>query len=230
MRHSLGDAVYSAIRSLVSRTAGQTESEVVVPAVRAVVVVAAGNSGVVADAERVVAAEATAGRPLVQVAFMRQYDPADLQVRSAMNDLLQLDRAVVFIDEFDEIASAREHNSSTKGVVNELLKMIPLFRSTPGHLLVCATNFVADIDSAVLRPGRFDLVIPIGPPDLSARRSLWEAALARLDHQGVDVEELALKTQGYTPGDVELASQRAAAAAFDRIREGLEPAFVASAD
>lgn len=108
--------------------------------------------------------------------------------------------------------------------------MIPLFRSTPGHLLVCATNFVADIDSAVLRPGRFDLVIPIGPPDLSARRSLWEAALARLDHQGVDIEELALKTEGFTPGDVELASQRAAAATFDRIREGLEPAFVASAD
>lgn len=157
-------------------------------------------------------------------------DSMSAELRSAMNDLLQLDRAVVFIDEFDEIASAREHNSSTKGVVNELLKMIPLFRSTPGHLLVCATNFVADIDSAVLRPGRFDLVIPIGPPDLSARRSLWEAALARLDHQGVDIEALALETEGFTPGDVELASQRAAAAAFDRIREGLEPAFVASTD
>jgi SpoVK/Ycf46/Vps4 family AAA+-type ATPase len=51
--------------------------------------------------------------------------------------------------------------------------MIPAFRSAPGHLLVCATNFVADIDSAVLRPGRFDLVIPIGPPDLSARLAHW---------------------------------------------------------
>ena len=166
------------------------------------------------------------------------YEGVDILVGTPGRTMdLALDAVVRFdetqklvIDEFDEIASAREHNSSTKGVVNELLKMIPLFRSTPGHLLVCATNFVADIDSAVLRPGRFDLVIPIGPPDLSARRSLWEAALARLDHQGVDVEELALKTQGYTPGDVELASQRAAAAAFDRIREGLEPAFVASAD
>jgi len=152
------------------------------------------------------------------------------ELRSAMTELLQLDHAVVFIDEFDEIASAREHQPATKGVVNELLKMIPAYRSAPGHLLVCATNFVGDIDSAVLRPGRFDLVIPIGPPDLSARRSLWEAALAHLDQRGADIEKLAKITDGYTPGDIELAAQRAAAVAFDRIREGVEPAYISSED
>jgi ATP-dependent 26S proteasome regulatory subunit len=152
------------------------------------------------------------------------------ELRSAMSELLQLDHAVVFIDEFDEIASAREHQPATKGVVNELLKMIPAYRSAPGHLLVCATNFVGDIDSAVLRPGRFDLVIPIGPPDLSARRSLWEAALAHLDQRGADIEKLAMKTDGYTPGDIELAAQRAAAVAFDRIREGVEPAYISPED
>jgi len=152
------------------------------------------------------------------------------ELRSAMTELLQLDHAVVFIDEFDEIASAREHQPATKGVVNELLKMIPAYRSAPGHLLVCATNFVGDIDSAVLRPGRFDLVIPIGPPDLSARRSLWEAALAHLDQRGADIEKLATKTNGYTPGDIELAAQRAAAVAFDRIREGAEPAYISPDD
>jgi len=157
-------------------------------------------------------------------------DSMSSELRQAMNDLLQLERAVVFIDEFDEIASARERNPTTKGVVNELLKMIPSFRSTPGHLLVCATNFVGDIDSAVLRPGRFDLVIPIGPPDLTARLALWEAALSRLDQRGVDIEKLARETEGYTPGDVELAAQRAATAAFDRIREGIEPSYISSDD
>jgi transitional endoplasmic reticulum ATPase len=157
-------------------------------------------------------------------------DSLSAELRLAMTDLLQLDRAVVFIDEFDEIASARERNPATKGVVNELLKMIPSFRSAPGHLLVCATNFVAGIDAAVLRPGRFDLVIPIGPPDLSARFALWEAALASLDQRCVDVEVLATMTDGYTPGDVELAAQRAAAAAFDRVREGSEPAYITAND
>ena len=157
-------------------------------------------------------------------------DSLSAELRLAMTELLQLDRAVVFIDEFDEIASARERNPATKGVVNELLKMIPSFRSAPGHLLVCATNFVAGIDAAVLRPGRFDLVIPIGPPDLSARAALWEAALASLDQRCVDVEVLATMTDGYTPGDVELAAQRAAAAAFDRVREGSEPSHVTAND
>ena len=152
------------------------------------------------------------------------------ELRDAMNDLLQLDHVVVFIDEFDEIASAREHNPSTKGVVNELLKMIPAFRSAPGHLLVCATNFVADIDSAVLRPGRFDLVIPIGPPDLSARLAHWQSTLEPLDQRGIDIEKIAKLTEGYTPGDVELAAQRAAASAFDRIREGKTPAHITEED
>jgi SpoVK/Ycf46/Vps4 family AAA+-type ATPase len=152
------------------------------------------------------------------------------ELRDAMNDLLQLDHVVVFIDEFDEIASAREHNPSTKGVVNELLKMIPAFRSAPGHLLVCATNFVADIDSAVLRPGRFDLVIPIGPPDLSARLAHWQSTLEPLDQRGIDIEKIAKLTEGYTPGDVELAAQRAAASAFDRIREGKKPAHITEED
>ena len=152
------------------------------------------------------------------------------ELRDAMTDLLQLDHVVVFIDEFDEIASAREHNPSTKGVVNELLKMIPAFRSTSGHLLVCATNFVADIDSAVLRPGRFDLVIPIGPPDLSARLAHWQSTLEPLDQRGIDIEKIANLTEGYTPGDIELAAQRAAAAAFDRIREGKTPAHITTED
>ncbi len=157
-------------------------------------------------------------------------DSLSAELRLAMTDLLQLDRAVVFIDEFDEIASARERNPATKGVVNELLKMIPSFRSAPGHLLVCATNFVAGIDAAVLRPGRFDLVIPIGPPDLRARTALWEAALTPLDQRCVDVAVLARSTDGYTPGDVELAAQRAAAAAFDRVREGSEPSYISADD
>ena len=152
------------------------------------------------------------------------------ELRLAMTDLLQLDHAVVFIDEFDEIASGREQSSTVKGVVNELLKMIPSFRSTPGHLLVCATNFVANIDSAVLRPGRFDLVIPIGPPDIAARHALWIAALTTLDCRDVDIESLAKMTNGYTPGDIELAAQRAAAGAFDRIRDGREPAHISHDD
>ena len=79
------------------------------------------------------------------------------ELRNALTELLKLENIVVFIDEVDEIATARTESPGTRGVVNELLKMIPSFRTPSGHLLVCATNFVNNIDPAVLRPGRFDL-------------------------------------------------------------------------
>lgn len=141
------------------------------------------------------------------------------EVRSAFQDLAQLDHVVVFIDEFEELAPTREANPATSGVVNELLKSIPEFRRQPGRLLVCATNFVGSVDPAVLRPGRFDLLVAIGPPDAAALRALWRQALgAMATADDVDPNDLAGRTGGFTPGDVDLAAQRAAAAAFDRAR------------
>ena len=152
------------------------------------------------------------------------------ELRDALTELLKLENIVVFIDEVDEIATARTESPSTRGVVNELLKMIPAFRTPAGHLLVCATNFVDNIDPAVLRPGRFDLVIPIGPPDEDARHALWTKILARLDTQEVKIKDLVKATEGFTPGDIELASQRAASIAFDRARKGIEPSHITSYD
>lgn len=151
------------------------------------------------------------------------------ELRAALMELLQLDHVVVFIDEFDEIASRREEHPATKGVVNELLKTIPGFRSTPGRLLICATNFVHAIDAAVLRPGRFDLLIAIGPPDADARRALWSATVGRLRTDDVDIAELVDASAGFTPGDIALAAQRAAGEAFERARAG-DAAFVTHAD
>jgi SpoVK/Ycf46/Vps4 family AAA+-type ATPase len=70
----------------------------------------------------------------------------------------------------------------------------------------------------------------VGPPDLSARTALWKAPVGSLDQPCVDVGALARSTDGYTPGDVEIAAQRAAAAAFDRIREGPDPSNITAND
>lgn len=141
------------------------------------------------------------------------------ELREAFIELGRLDHVVIFIDEFDEIAPARESRPASAGVVNELLKSIPELRRRPGKLLVCATNFVETIDPAVMRPGRFDLLIGIGPPDQTALTALWERALATMNtEKGVDAAKLASQCHGFTPGDVDLASQRAAAEAFARAR------------
>jgi GNAT superfamily N-acetyltransferase len=98
-----------------------------------------------------------------------------------------------------------------QALVNELLKSIPAFKSRPGRLMVMATNSVAAIDPAMLRPGRFDLIIPVGAPDEAGRAEL----AAELVPSG-DADVVAARTAGFTPADFALVAQRSAQRAFDR--------------
>ena len=93
-----------------------------------------------------------------------------------------------------------------QGVTNELLKIIPAFRDRPDRLLVCATNFIRSLDTAFLRHGHFDYVIPIGLPDAEARA----ASAGR-----VDVAALVEASEGFTPADIEFAARRASQAALE---------------
>ena len=96
-------------------------------------------------------------------------------LREAFAMVAELDKVVLFIDEVEEIAGARQPRtvSAAQGVTNEMLKLIPPFREQDERLLICATNSVRALDSAFLRHGRFDYVIPIGPPDPAARAAIW---------------------------------------------------------
>jgi transitional endoplasmic reticulum ATPase len=148
----------------------------------------------------------------------------------ALHELAQLDHVVAFIDEFDEVSANRQSHPGSLAVVNELLKAIPPFRSQPGRLLICASNFIDKIDPAIIRPGRFDLVIPIGPPDMPARQAMWTIAVARTLATGVDVGNLAEATQGFTPADLFLAAERASFAGFTRTSGAGSPVPLTTAD
>ena len=118
------------------------------------------------------------GWPFVEVFPSRLAAAGDglaLALRETFTDIEDLEQAVVFIDEVEEIAGARggKPPSPVEGVTNELLKIIPGFRERRGRLLVCATNFVRALDPALLRHGRFDYVIPVGAPDAAARAAIW---------------------------------------------------------
>ena len=105
-------------------------------------------------------------------------------------------------------------------MTNELLKLIPAFRQHDSRLLVCATNAVHSLDSAFLRPGRFDYVIPVGPPDQPARRAVWQRYLGAAN-AGIDVDRLAVASELFTPADIEFAARKGSQAAFEReMRDG----------
>ena len=101
------------------------------------------------------------------------------------------------------------------GVTNELLKLIPAFRQHDERLLICATNSVRSLDSAFLRHGRFDYIIPVGPPDEVARGAIWRRYLGA-NADVVEVSKLVEASEMFTPADIEFAARKGAQSAFER--------------
>jgi SpoVK/Ycf46/Vps4 family AAA+-type ATPase len=131
--------------------------------------------------------------------------------------LLELPDAVVFVDEVEDIASIRhEERRVSPSITNEFLKQIPRMREARHHLLVCATNSVGMLDPAFLRPGRFDYVLPVGPPNDEARAAIWSRYVDEITDEPVDVGVLVKASPLFTPADIEWAARKAAQRAFER--------------
>ncbi|WP_084074326.1 ATP-binding protein [Demequina sp. NBRC 110052] len=161
-------------------------------------------------------------------------DPAGLAgaLRETFRQIDDLEHAVVLIDEVEEIASHRRGDppSPLQGVTNELLKIIPAFRERPDRLLVCATNFIRSLDSAFLRHGRFDYVIPIGLPDAEARAAIWSRFVPPAAEQALDLAAVVEASAGFTPADIEFAARRASQAALEAAVDGGGAAGPTTAD
>ena len=135
----------------------------------------------------------------------------------AFDALLDLPSVVAFIDEVEDIASMRQADRRVSpNLTNELLRQIPRIRDAREHLLVCATNWVARLDPAFIRPGRFDYVLAVGPPDAAAREAIWERYVDEITDEDVDVAALVEASDLYTPADIEFAARKAAQRAFER--------------
>ena len=139
-------------------------------------------------------------------------------LRETFATIAELDHVIVFIDEVEEIAAQRggEPPSAMQGVTNELLKIIPAFRDSPGRLLICATNFIRALDDAFLRHGRFDYVIPIGLPDDAAREAIWSRYVPDSVEGEIDLAQLVASSDGYSPADIEFAARSASQAALEQ--------------
>lgn len=81
---------------------------------------------------------------------------------------------------------------------------------------MCATNRVARLDQAFLRPGRFYYVLPVGPPDTEARRAIWDRYVEEITAADIDVGALVEASEHFTPADIEFAAHKAAHRAFER--------------
>ena len=115
------------------------------------------------------------------------------------------ERSIIFFDEFDSLGSSRDHGNSNpvNMVVSELLSQIDGFESKKNTvLLIASTNKPWNIDSALLRSGRFNKKIYIGLPNKTSRVNLLFHELKDSPLSKVDFESISEKTEGYSSADI----------------------------
>ena len=132
------------------------------------------------------------------------------QLDSLFAEAEKHEKAIIFFDEFDSVASKR--GDGTGGVDAEMARFVATFltkvdgfKPTANKmlLLIAATNRPWALDSAMLRGGRFDTQIYVGVPDQTAREFLVNRALGGIAREeDVDLSKLAWALEGYGGGDV----------------------------
>ena len=118
-------------------------------------------------------------------------------------------KAVIFIDEIDAIGKKRGGNSASSGnderdqTLNALLTEMSGFGESEGIVVIAATNRLDTLDSALLRPGRFDRHIEVSLPDLSAREKIINLHLKNKPHKDINTKALAKKTAYFSGAKLE---------------------------
>ena len=155
-------------------------------------------------------------------------DRIGANLRATMEKVRKLNEAVVFIDEFEEIAASRDEATRIdRSITNEFLKQIPLLKQQDNKiLLVCATNYIRQLDGALLRPGRFDCIIPVGSMDDESRKAILQHYNSRIHSKNINLDLIVTLTQNFTPADIGLLYQILAQRAFEQEYENKQDCVV----
>ena len=126
----------------------------------------------------------------------------------------QASPCIIFFDEIDAIApirgSAAGEPRVTERMVNTILSEMDGLEELRGVVVIGATNRPDLMDPALLRPGRFDEVVLVPPPDENARREILRVHGGHMAlDDDVKLKELAKKTEGYTGADIEVLCRKA---------------------
>mgnify|MGYP000274175546 CR=1 FL=1 len=112
---------------------------------------------------------------------------------------------VIFIDEIDALGANRNDINKTAGrtVINQFLSELDGIDSdNDGILILGATNAPWYIDPAFRRPGRFDRIIFVAPPDEKARESIFQIQLKEKPVEKINLKELAKKSKEFSGADI----------------------------
>ncbi|MCJ1281211.1 AAA+-type ATPase [Xylographa opegraphella] len=126
--------------------------------------------------------------------------------------------SIIFFDEIDAIGASREGPGQHGGlnVLTTLLNELDGIEVLKGVFVLAATNKPEVLDPALMRPGRLDTMLYVGPPDQEARKEILNIRVGKMDVAvDVDIEFLAAQTDGYSGAEIVSVCQRAGYAALE---------------
>ncbi|TMI72575.1 CDC48 family AAA ATPase [Candidatus Bathyarchaeota archaeon] len=128
-------------------------------------------------------------------------------VREVFRKARQASPCIIFFDEIDSVAPTRGSSMGdshvTERVISQFLTEMDGLEELRNVIIIAATNRPDIIDSALLRPGRFDRLLFVPPPDLEARKQIFKIHTRKTPlAEDVNLDDLARKTDGYTGADI----------------------------
>ncbi len=136
-------------------------------------------------------------------------DMALVLLKETFNRAREQAPSVLFFDEIESMAPSRHAYSSP--ILTQLLQEMDGIKELKNVMVVGATNKPTQIDAALLRPGRFDKILYIPPPDKPARENLLrkqlEGMMAKMNMPALDFPKLASMTEGFSGADLVSLSQ-----------------------
>jgi len=152
------------------------------------------------------------------------------RVRDLFRQAKEKAPCIIFIDEIDAIGRARGKNMVTGGnderenTLNQLLTEMDGFGTDSGVIILAATNRPDVLDSALMRPGRFDRQIGIDRPDLVGREAIFKVHLKPLTKLAPDVDpkKLSAQTPGFAGAEIANVCNEAALIAARRNKEAVD--------
>ena len=152
------------------------------------------------------------------------------RVRDLFKQAKEKAPCIIFIDEIDAIGRARGKNlnqgsnDERENTLNQLLAEMDGFGTDSGVIIMAATNRPDILDSALMRPGRFDRQITVDRPDLNGREEIFRVHLQPLTKLSTDVDphKLAAQTPGFAGAEIANVCNEAALIAARHNKEAVD--------
>ena len=151
------------------------------------------------------------------------------RVRDLFKQAKEKAPCIIFIDEIDAVGRSRGKgammgaNDERENTLNQLLVEMDGFATDKGVILIAATNRPDVLDSALLRPGRFDRQIMVDKPDLKGRIDIFKVHTKDLSlSKDVNLKALASQTPGFAGAEIANAANEAALLASRRNKQSIE--------